>query len=67
MAATAGVNDTFVFIGSLAFTAEGQVRAFQSGNNTIIQVNRSGAGGAEMEIVLQNFTASNLSEFDFNL
>jgi hypothetical protein len=64
--ATPGGNQAFsALIGAAAFSAEGQIRAFQSGANTIVEVNTTGAGGAEMQIVLANFTASNLDLGDF--
>jgi Ca2+-binding RTX toxin-like protein len=65
-AGTAG-NQAFTFLGAGAFTAEGQVRAFQSGADTIIEVNTTGASGAEMTIQLSNFTAANLTGADFIL
>ena len=60
-------NDAFVFVGGAAFTAEGQIRAFRHGAVTIVQANTTGAGGAEMELVLQGFTAVDLSAADFVL
>jgi Ca2+-binding RTX toxin-like protein len=61
-----GGNQTFTaFIGAAAFTAEGQIRAVQSGANTIVEVNTTGVTGAEMQIVLANFTATNLDLGDF--
>jgi Ca2+-binding RTX toxin-like protein/subtilisin-like proprotein convertase family protein len=64
-AAGAG-DDAFIqFIGSAAFTAEGQVRWYQSGANTVIEFNTTGTGGAEMQIQLQNFTAASLAAADF--
>lgn len=50
--ARAGVagNQAFTFIGSAAFTAEGQVRVVAAGDTTILQVNTTGTGGAEMVI-----------------
>lgn len=65
-AATAA-NDAFQFIGSSAFTGEGQIRAVQSGVNTAIYVNTSGATAAEMSILLFNVNASLLSDADFVL
>jgi Ca2+-binding RTX toxin-like protein len=60
-------NQAFTFIGSGAFTGEGQIRAVQANLNTLIQFNTSGVDGAEMEILLINFTAANLSAADFVL
>jgi hypothetical protein len=60
-------NQVFDFIASAGFTAEGQIRAFQSGANTIVLVNTTGAGGAEMAVVLQDFTATGLTDAEFIL
>ncbi|MFN0193765.1 MAG: beta strand repeat-containing protein [Aestuariivirga sp.] len=60
-------NQAFTFIGSGPFTGEGQIRAFQANLNTVIQFNTAGANGSEMEILLINFTAANLSAADFVL
>ena len=65
MAGTAGVNAFTQFLGSGVFTAEGQIRAFQSGPDTIVQFNTTGTSGAEMEILLVNFIASTLALTDF--
>jgi hypothetical protein len=64
--AATGANDAFTaFIGNAAFTAEGQIRAFQAGANTVIEFNTTGTTGAEMQIQLNNFTAATLSFGDF--
>jgi hypothetical protein len=61
-----GGDDAFTqFLGAGAFTAAGQVRWFQSGANTVIEFNTTGASGAEMQIQLQGFTAINLTAGDF--
>jgi Ca2+-binding RTX toxin-like protein len=60
-------NNAFSFIKLAAFSAPGQVRVIQSGANAIIEINTSGTSTPEMEIVLANFTASTLTEFDFIL
>lgn len=65
MAGTAGTNPFTQFIGSNAFTAEGQIRAIQSGSDTIVQFNTTGTSVAEMEVLLVNFTASTLALSDF--
>ncbi len=65
LAGTGGVNGFTSFIGNAAFTAEGQIRAFQSGAHAIIEFNTSGNTGAEMQIQLNNFTAANLTLSDF--
>ncbi len=64
MAGTAG-NNSFTLVS--AITGEGQILAVQSGGDTILQINTSGAGGAEMEIVLVGFDAANLTAADFLL
>lgn len=58
-------NDVFAFRGTLAFSAEGQVRVVQLGLNTIVELNTSGATGAEMSIQLDNVTATALTLADF--
>jgi hypothetical protein len=64
--ASTGADDAFTaFIGNAAFSAEGQIRAFQSGANTVIEFNTTGVSGAEMQIQLNNFTAATLSFGDF--
>jgi serralysin len=53
MAGTNG-NQSFSFIGSGPFTAEGQVRAYRLLGDTILEFNTSGAAGAEMMIILRD-------------
>jgi Ca2+-binding RTX toxin-like protein len=63
---TTGGDDAFTqFLGGGAFTAAGQVRWYQAGANTVIEFNTAGASGAEMQIQLQGFTATNLTAADF--
>jgi Ca2+-binding RTX toxin-like protein len=64
-ASSTGNNAFTQFIGAAAFTAEGQVRWYQSGVNTVIEFNTTGTSGAEIQIQLQNFTAANLAAGDF--
>ena len=66
-ASSAGTDEAFGFIGQDEFTAEGQIRAIQSGNDTIVQFNNTGTGGADMEIIVLNFTHTNLTASDFVL
>jgi Ca2+-binding RTX toxin-like protein len=66
VAATA-TNDSFVFIGTAGFSAEGQIRAVQSGADTIVAMNTAGATGGEMQLLLSNFTAATLTAADFVL
>lgn len=58
-------NQDFFFIGGQNFFAEGQVRFFFENGNTIVQLNRTGTTGAEMEIELTGIR--NLSSADFDL
>jgi Ca2+-binding RTX toxin-like protein len=60
-------NQAFSFVGSAAFSGEGQIRAIQFGANTIIEVNTTGLAGAEMEVHVSGFTASTLTSADFIL
>lgn len=66
-AGNAEPKDVFSFIGSAAFTAEGQVRAYQSGSASIVEMNTTGIGGADSAILLSGFTAASLSAADFVL
>ncbi len=70
MASTIGVNPFTQFLGSSAFTADGQIRAFQSGPDTIVQFNTfhtAANSGPEMEIRFVNYMASTLALSDFIL
>ena len=60
-------NQAFRFIGSAAFTAEGQLRAVSSGSNIVVEANIDGADGAEMQLVLQQPTVGSLQAGDFFL
>jgi hypothetical protein len=62
-----GGNQAFVFIGDASFSAEGQIRATQSGDDTRVSFNTSGNGGAEMVVILADFTAASLTESHFVL
>lgn len=62
---TPGVDEFHSFIGNAAFSAEGQIRAFQVGNHTVIEFNTTGASVAEFQIQLNNFDASTLELSDF--
>lgn len=65
-AATAG-DQSFLFIGSANFSAEGQIRVFQYEDYAVIELNTSGASGAEMQIALFNFNPKNVDATDFIL
>jgi RTX calcium-binding nonapeptide repeat (4 copies)/FG-GAP repeat len=64
-AGTAGNQAFTAFLGTGAFTAEGQIRVFQSNTNAVIEVNTTGTAGAEMHIVLANVLAATLDFADF--
>ena len=66
IASTPG-DDAFTFIGTRAFTAEGQVRVQQSGASTYVVLNTAGTSGGEMKICLTNFDATSLQSVDFIL
>lgn len=52
-------------MGGAAFTAEGQVRVTESGGDTLVEVNTTGADGAEMAFLLRGVTG--MVEGDFIL
>jgi Ca2+-binding RTX toxin-like protein len=57
-------NDAFAFIGSAAFSAAGQVRAFtQADGNTRIEVNVNAALAADMAIVVVGTVALQAADF----
>jgi Ca2+-binding RTX toxin-like protein len=57
-------NQTFNFIGQAQFTAEGQVRSYQQGGDTFIEVNtNNGLPGADMVIVLDTGVAMQGADF----
>ena len=58
-------NQQFVFVGTAAFAAEGQLRLVQSGSSVLVQLNLTGTGGAEAQIVLHNALVSDFSLADF--
>lgn len=64
---TPGIDDAFAFIGTAGFNAEGQIRVSQSGLNAIIHINTSGTRDSEMQIVLKDSTATDLTAADFVL
>ena len=55
------------FIGTSGFSGLGQVRAVQSGEDTLIRVDLTAAQGFEMQIVLRNVDASTLTDLNFIL
>lgn len=64
--ATSG-NQRFDFIGTNAFSAEGQVRLLQLGDNVVVQINTTGVRGVEMSILLRDMVAGNVGAGDFIL
>lgn len=65
-AGTAG-NQGFAFIGTAAFSAEGQIRLEQRTGGVIVQVNTEGTGGAEMTVFLRGVQAADVDGGDFVL
>jgi Ca2+-binding RTX toxin-like protein len=64
-ATLAGNNAFTSFVGAGAFTGLGQIRAVQSGADTIVQFNTTGSTAADMSILLQNVFANTLTFGDF--
>ena len=58
-------NQAFTFIGERGFSAEGQVRAFFEGDNTVVALNTTGNSGAEAQIQLAGLI--DLAAIDFIL
>ncbi len=56
---------SLTYIGSAAFTAAGQVRAIQSGDHVLVQINTTGTGIAESVIELSNTSLSQIGADDF--
>ena len=65
-AGSSATNEAFTFVAAGGFTGEGQIIAVVSGADTIIRINTSGAGGAEMEVVLSGFAGA-ITAADFIL
>jgi len=60
-------NQTFVFVGTAAFSAEGQVWLVQSGSSVLVQLNQTGSNGAELQIMLHDAVVGDFSLADFLL
>lgn len=60
-----GGNQDFVYVGTAVFSAEGQVRLMQSGSSVLVQMNLTGTGGAEAQIVLRDALVTDFSLADF--
>jgi Ca2+-binding RTX toxin-like protein len=58
-----GGNDAFVFIGTAAFTAAGQLRQFEFGKGIIVEGDVTGDGKADFQIAVQ--TQVVLTQEDF--
>jgi Ca2+-binding RTX toxin-like protein len=58
-------NQTFSFVGSAAFSAEGQVRVVTDGDHMLVQMNTSGTSGADSVIELTGNI--NVTATDFTL
>jgi Ca2+-binding RTX toxin-like protein len=56
-------NDAFTFMGAGAFTGLGQVRVIQSGGNTLIEINTTGANAADMRIELVGLLTLDQADF----
>lgn len=60
-----GSNQHFSFIGTADFTKAGQVRVYQSGSDTIVELNAWGKSGADMSFRLEDVKATLLKSSDF--
>lgn len=60
-------NQDFHFIGTAHFNGEGEIRAVQVGDDTVLRFNVSGGDAAEMTIVLLNVNAASLTADNFIL
>ena len=60
---TAGINDAFAFIGSDPFTAAGQLRAFQSGAQWIVEGDINGDGVADLMIAVDGAATIGAGDF----
>ena len=56
-------NQAFAFIGGKGFSAEGQVRFFFEGNNTVVALNTTGTSGAELQIQIAGHIDLTASDF----
>ena len=60
-------NQRFDFIGTAAFTAEGQIRLVETARGVIVQINTTGTTTPEMTIFLRDVQAADLDSGDFVL
>ena len=56
-------NNVFTFIGAGPFTGLGQVRAFASGANTIVDINTTGTNAPDMRILLPGLHVLDAADF----
>jgi hypothetical protein len=63
--ATAGTNEAFTFLAAnnAAFSAEGQVRWYQSGGNTFVEANVDANLAADMQIQLTGLKTLAAADF----
>ncbi len=59
--------DVSAFMGTRAFSGTGQVRAVQSGSDTIVEINLTGSTVPEMSILVEDVVATALRSSDFIL
>ena len=57
------VNDNFTFVGGAAFAGLGQVRVFQSGGNTFVDLNTTGNNAPDMRIKLDGLVTLDAADF----
>jgi Ca2+-binding RTX toxin-like protein len=60
---TAPGDPAFVFVGTAALTALGQIRIVDQGSDILVQVNVSGASTPEMEILVRNVATLTSGDF----
>jgi Ca2+-binding RTX toxin-like protein len=58
-----GVDNAFVFVGAGGFTGLGQVRAYQSGADTFVDMNTTGTNAPDMRIVLTGVNVLDVLDF----
>jgi serralysin len=61
--ASVGGDQAFTFIGSAAFSGQGQLRIIDLGNDVVVQANRSGSLVADFELLLQNVGTLTATDF----
>ena len=61
------IGDSFAFIGTSAFTAEGQIRIESIGQSTMVEINNGGSLAADMSIYLKGTAIGLVDATDFIL